>query len=258
MQQNTLILVGTIDGNRIDATSTVDIECTDGIVVQTVTGGGPVIFTGPPRGSITVTSPNGGEIWRLGTTETVTWQSEGLDGSNVRLDLYQSGNFLSAIESSSQDGGNFHWDIPNDLRTGDDYSIRIAATSDDTINDFTDAVFEIRHDVIVESLGGSTQLGSGANLGDQWWWSEWVGVFNWTFSPWLFHAEHGWQYVIPEGIGEAYFYDLECGDFWWSSSSFGPFTFYSFARGTFNFYFPGTSSPRQFVDLETEEFWTKP
>ncbi len=35
-------------------------------------------------------------------------------------------------------------------------------------------------------------------------------------------------------------------------------TFYSFKRGTFNFYFVGSSNPRSFVDLQTEAFWTKP
>jgi len=40
-------------------------------------------------GSITVTSPNGGE-WPIGSTQTVTWTSSWLDG-NVKIQLSRDG-----------------------------------------------------------------------------------------------------------------------------------------------------------------------
>ncbi len=98
----------------------------------------------------------------------------------------------------------------------------------------------------------------GVDLGGGFFFSEWYGIYNPVFSPWLFHIEHGFQYIFPVGPGEAFFFDLATNDFWWSLSSFEGFTFYSFSRGTFNFDFAGTSNPRQFVDLQTGEFWSAP
>ncbi len=46
--QNSFVAVGTIDGNRIDATTTVDVRCTAPGIVQTVTGNGTAVFIGPP------------------------------------------------------------------------------------------------------------------------------------------------------------------------------------------------------------------
>ena len=83
-------------------------------------------------------------------------------------------------------------------------------------------------------------------------------VYNSLFFPWVFHVQHGFQYIFPVTEGKAFFYDLESNDFWWSLSTFGAFTFYSFDRQTFNFYFVDSSNPRNFVDLETEEFWNIP
>ncbi len=89
--------------------------------------------------------------------------------------------------------------------------------------------------------------------------SPWYSAYNADFWPWIFHAEHGWQYIFETEVhGEVFIYDLESQAYWWASSAFEPLTFYSFDRGSFNFYFGGTTGPRQFVDLQTGEFWSIP
>ena len=88
--------------------------------------------------------------------------------------------------------------------------------------------------------------------------SEWYGIYFAFDFPWLFHVQHGWQYVFPVRIGEVFLYDLESEDFWWTTCNFQPFTFYSFSRKAFIFYFQGTSQTREFVNLETGEFFTRP
>ena len=103
------------------------------------------------------------------------------------------------------------------------------------------------------------------DLGEGFCFSEWYGIYNPLFWPWVFHVEHGWQYIFPVGPGEVFIFDLETNDFWWTNSDLGPATFYSFNRGTFNFYFEGTGTgaadgSRSFVDLEADpaEFWNPP
>ncbi len=89
--------------------------------------------------------------------------------------------------------------------------------------------------------------------------SPWYSDYNVDFWPWIFHAQHGWQYIFEtEVVGEVFIYGLESLDYWWASSAFEPLTFYSFNRGTFNFYFGSTTGPRSFVDLQTGQFWSIP
>ena len=85
--------------------------------------------------------------------------------------------------------------------------------------------------------------------------SEWFGIYNDSFYPWIFHNEHGWQYVFEvENDGELYLYDLRSEDWWFTSESIYP-SFFSFGRGTWNWFFEETVNPRQFVDLESGDFW---
>ena len=89
--------------------------------------------------------------------------------------------------------------------------------------------------------------------------SPWYSAYNVDFWPWIFHAEHGWQYIFETEVhGEVFIYDLESQAYWWASSAFEPLTFFSFDRGSFSFYFGGTTGPRQFVDLQSGEFWSIP
>ena len=95
----------------------------------------------------------------------------------------------------------------------------------------------------------------GTDLGSGWLFSEWFGYYSVSFHPWIFHNEHGWQYVSEgENDGELYLYDLRSEDWWFTSESFYP-SFFSFGRRTWNSYFLETVNPRQFVDLESGDFW---
>ncbi len=101
----------------------------------------------------------------------------------------------------------------------------------------------------------------GEDAGGGFLFSDWYGFYNPEFWPWIFHSEHQFQYVFPVTQGEAFIYDLTTEDFWWTTSAFNTLTFYSFNRGTFNFYFVNFAlgdGDRQFVDLETEEFYSVP
>ena len=96
----------------------------------------------------------------------------------------------------------------------------------------------------------------GIDLGGGWLFSEWFGVCNVSGYPWIFHNEHRWQYVFEgENDGELYLYDLQSEDWWFTSESIYP-SFFSFGRRTWNHYFRETVNPRQFVDLESREFWS--
>lgn len=115
-----------------------------------------------------------------------------------------------------------------------------------------------RPKLTIEFTPGEVDPFEGVDLGGGFFFSDWYGIYNPMFFPWVFHVEHGFQFVFVVTVGEVFLYDLECDEFWWTSSALQPGTFYSFSRNAFIFYFAGSTNPRNFVNLETEEFFSKP
>ena len=103
-----------------------------------VTGEG----SGTPTPTITVTSPNGGENWNLGTTETITWNSFNTSG-NVKIELYENGSLYQTISSNTTDDGSFSWNIPSGYNEGTQYTINIEDTSDPSIYDYSNSNFTL-------------------------------------------------------------------------------------------------------------------
>jgi hypothetical protein len=109
---------------------------------------------------ITVTSPNGGEVWYVGQDYNITW-TDNLTGS-VEIQLFKNGDFHSVIDASDPSDGIKTWSIPAGQETGTDYTIRIASADNSNIFDFSDTTFTLAHTVFVESPNGgeSWQAGS--------------------------------------------------------------------------------------------------
>lgn len=64
------------------------------------------------QNSITITSPNGGEAWEVGTTKTITWDSAAING-NVKIEYStDNGNSWVAVEESTENDGIYLWKIP--------------------------------------------------------------------------------------------------------------------------------------------------
>jgi serine protease AprX len=104
-------------------------------------------ISAPPPPSITVTSPDGGEIWQRGTARIISWTYEGKAGSAVRIRLLKGGLFHRNISSSAGIGtggrGSFRWSLPAALPAGDDYQIQVVSKSKGSVNDTSNAAFVI-------------------------------------------------------------------------------------------------------------------
>jgi hypothetical protein len=99
-----------------------------------------IFLDGAVARDLTVLSPNGGEVWTLGETETVTWHGSGFSGG-VSLELnrdYPNGDweFWGVFEN---DGSEFII-VPGP--PSDQCRIRISAI-DDTLSDISDTDFSI-------------------------------------------------------------------------------------------------------------------
>jgi len=115
---------------------------------------------------ITITSPNGGETWQIGTSQSITWNENITE--NVKIDLYKAGTFTSTIVSSAASSGTYSWTLPNTLSAGSDYKIRITGVTTTTLYDESDASFTINAvpNITVLSPNGSEtwQLGTSQSI----------------------------------------------------------------------------------------------
>jgi PKD repeat protein len=96
---------------------------------------------------IQVIVPNGGEKWAAGTTHTVTWAQEGLDNTNVRIELWKNwpiGLHIRDIAVSvPATAGSYTWTIPADVAPSTTYWVNITSISYPTVTDYTDGWLEI-------------------------------------------------------------------------------------------------------------------
>lgn len=65
----------------------------------------------PTSGSITITSPKGGENWVVGSSQTIIWSSAGLSG-NATIELSRDGGSIwETIVDSTPIAGNQTWTV---------------------------------------------------------------------------------------------------------------------------------------------------
>ncbi len=101
-------------------------------------------------------------------------------------------------------------------------------------------------------------LNGASDLGEDWWFSDWLGSFNIAFASdgWIFHAQHGWMFVFADSTPESlFFFDLASGGWFWTNAVSYP-SLFNFGRNSWAFYFEETSGPRDFVDLVSGEFFS--
>ena len=116
------------------------------------------IWIGPPR--MQVISPNGGEIWGVGTTQQITWVAENYVGSksNVKLEYStNSGGSWLPIEESVPDTGSYDWTVPATL--SENCRVKVSDPTDGDPFDISDADFSIREpDFSIEAVPDSQEV----------------------------------------------------------------------------------------------------
>ncbi|MCP4221462.1 MAG: hypothetical protein GY765_42950, partial [bacterium] len=111
---------------------------------------------------LTLTAPNGGESWKVGSQQNITWTSTGLDGQRVRLLLYKGGTQVGLIADNLPiSPGNFSWNVGEyeggTAGHGEDYQIRIETANGD-YHDTSASYFKISNPSITVTApnGGQT------------------------------------------------------------------------------------------------------
>ncbi len=107
----------------------------------------------PPGGEvISVSSPNGGESWTIGTSQNITWTVT-LTITDVKIELQRSvGGSWETITASTANDGTYSWTATGSVTTT--ASIRVSKVGDPSINDVSDTVFSLVAAVIPQLPGG--------------------------------------------------------------------------------------------------------
>ena len=118
--------------------------------------------------SITVTSPNGGETWVIGSSQALTWTSANLTG-NVKIDLSTDGGstFPTVLFASTTNDGTEPWTVTGEASTT--ARIRISSLSITSVADTSNANFTMVQPTITVSVpngGEGWLIGSLQNI--QW------------------------------------------------------------------------------------------
>jgi len=139
-----------------------EIIATDGHGISTE---GPLwhFTTQSSAPSITVTSPNGGENWKIGSTRTVTWQSSGVTGDvHIAISCDGGSSWFDIITDTANDGSE-SWivTVPATAQA----RARVMSVSDSNIWDISDGNFVIDAEVwAVPMIADAGVEGSNANI----------------------------------------------------------------------------------------------
>ncbi|MEI6348294.1 MAG: FlgD immunoglobulin-like domain containing protein [Bacteroidota bacterium] len=109
-----------------------------------------VIFT---RAGITVTSPNGGEVWAGCTSHNITWTSSGVSNYfNIDYSTDNGATWVSVASSYYVTTGTYPWTVPNINSTA--CLLRIVDANTPSISDISNSTFSITAPLIITSANG--------------------------------------------------------------------------------------------------------
>jgi hypothetical protein len=124
-------------------------------------------------GSVTVSAPNGGEVWPIGSTQKILWSTTGFIG-NVKIDVSRNGGSTwTTLISSTTNDGSYDWKVVTPLSTT--ARIRVSSYDDPSVLDISNADFRI---------GGGSVTVIAPNGGETWtigtsnailWTTSWTG-----------------------------------------------------------------------------------
>ena len=95
-----------------------------------------------PTDSLTLLSPNGGEIIRRGTTHEIRWDATGNVGTTIKI-VIRRGAYSGTLAGGTPNDGSYNWNIPANYGYGTGWTIQIVSAASPTILDASDASFTI-------------------------------------------------------------------------------------------------------------------
>jgi len=121
-------------------------------------------ITSIPVVQVLVTSPNGGENWKVGSAQNITWTSSNVSKFKIEYKIDNTGSWTQVGYASSSP---YSWNIPNTISS--QCKVRISDSTNTAISDSSDAVFTIfKPTLTVVYPNGGEELQVGSNINVTW------------------------------------------------------------------------------------------
>lgn len=122
------------------------------------------------KGSLTLTAPDGGEVWVVGSGEEITWTKTGTF-PDVKLEYSTDGGKIYSeegmiVESTAVKELTYHWTISDAI--GSNLKVRIVNVDDATVLDESNGAFKIKGSLKLKTPRGGEIWDVGANQDITW------------------------------------------------------------------------------------------
>ncbi len=104
----------------------------------------PPVDTLPP--SVTLNSPNGGEIWEIGSVRTISWSASDnsvIDSTEIRIDRGNDGTYEELIAKLAGNPGSFNWSVPGPTTSLAKIQVICKDTAGNVGSDVSDSLFSV-------------------------------------------------------------------------------------------------------------------
>lgn len=123
--------------------------------------------------TITLISPNGGEIFDAATEQTISWTYTGNPGSSVKIELVKDGATVATIAPKvplgKEGSGSHSWNIPIALPPGGGYRVKITGNGPGAPTDMSDGDFSVTGPTItLVSPNGGESIHAGTERTISW------------------------------------------------------------------------------------------
>jgi hypothetical protein len=126
-----------------DSDYTVRIRSVDNTSIKDYSNNTFAIDEGNNTPSIAVLSPNGGGTWTQNQEVIITWESNAIPGL-VKVSLHKNGSYYKNIAVTTENDGEYTWNIPNYVSAGNEYTVRVRSVDDTSIKDYSDTNFTVQ------------------------------------------------------------------------------------------------------------------
>jgi hypothetical protein len=100
--------------------------------------------------SVSLTAPNGGENWKVGETQRISWSNSNVDQLTIHYSTNNGTDWITVAAGAPDADGGFEWTIPAAPST--ECLVRISDYSDTTVADISDGVFTIEEPSFVDDF----------------------------------------------------------------------------------------------------------
>ncbi|MEQ1829659.1 MAG: right-handed parallel beta-helix repeat-containing protein, partial [Pirellula sp.] len=128
-----------------------------------------------PLEYVTVTTPDGGEVWPQSQVFPIRWRSHNTAATTFQIELYRNGNPtpITTIATNAPNSGLFNWTVPSSVAPATDYIIRVTRNDAPFLFDVSNTPFTISapinlyyvNDNTVQSGDITTAVGVDTNSG---------------------------------------------------------------------------------------------